>query len=167
MCSNNNNNPNRKNIWGYTFNWTPSHLTSTDLHPLTLSYDKLTDDCLDEIDALGLLSSSSSSSSSSKSSPSQNSHQCPLHHYQPIDFLHLLLTHHPSSPSLSTLWTHLTTIPAWVSYPSIVRGQAVFYRYVGPAITSLTFHSLLGGGMASARVVETLARTGGVRDASG
>ncbi|EGO56323.1 hypothetical protein NEUTE1DRAFT_83456 [Neurospora tetrasperma FGSC 2508] len=164
MCSNNNN-PNRKNIWGYTFDWTPSHLTSTDLHPLTLSYDKLTNDCLDEFDALGLTSSSSSSSSDPSPSPSQNSHQCPLHHHnhhhhQPNDFLHLLQTYHPSSPSLSTLWKHLTTIPAWVSYPSIARGQAVFYRYAGPAITSLTFHSLLGG-MASARVVETLARTGG------
>lgn len=36
----------------------------------------------------------------------------------------------------------------------------MFYRYAAPAITSLTFHSLLGG-MASHRVVETLARTGG------
>ncbi|KAK1777949.1 hypothetical protein QBC45DRAFT_179072 [Copromyces sp. CBS 386.78] len=168
-------NPNRKDIWGYTFDWTPSHLTASDLHPVTLSYDKLANDCLDEFDKLGLTSSSSipslraktSSSSSStttttttKSQPqngSSSSNACPM---SQTDFYTLLQTHHHKSPSLSTLWDQLTTVPDWVSYPQIARGQAVFYRYAAPAITSLTFHSLLGG-MASHRVVETLARTGG------
>lgn len=158
--------PNRKDVWGYTFDWTPSHLTATDLQSLTLSYDKLTNDCLDEFDKLGLTSPSSSSasfrakisSSSSKPQPQNGAPtECPM---SQTDFFTLLETHHHKFPSLSTLWDQLTTVPAWVSYAAIARGQAVFYRYAGPAVTSLTFHSLLGG-MASARVVETLARTGG------
>ncbi|KAK3397058.1 hypothetical protein B0T20DRAFT_248268 [Sordaria brevicollis] len=152
-------NPNRKDVWGYTFDWTPSHLTASDLHPLTLSYDKLTDDCLDEFDRLGLTSSFRAKTSSSNSNP-QNGSQCPLHQ---TDFYTLLSTNSSSpspSPVLSRLWDQITTIPPWVSYPQLARGQTVFYRYAGPAITSLTFHSLLGG-MASHRVVETLARTGG------
>lgn len=167
MLSSTPNHPNRKDVWGYTFDWTPSHLTASDLHPLTLSYDKLTDDCLDEFDKPGLTSFSfrakiSSSSSNPKSQPQQNgsSNGCPM---SQTDFYTLLSSNATSqTPNhvLSRLWDQLTIVPSWVSYPQIARGQAVFYRYAGPAITSLTFHSLLGG-MASQRVVETLARTGG------
>ncbi|RAL66063.1 hypothetical protein DID88_005723 [Monilinia fructigena] len=40
------------------------------------------------------------------------------------------------------------------------RGQDVFYRYGGAALTGLAYQSLLGG-MGAARVTEVLARTGG------
>ncbi|OIW27348.1 hypothetical protein CONLIGDRAFT_425415 [Coniochaeta ligniaria NRRL 30616] len=86
-----------------------------------------------------------------KSSPSPPSHR---------DYHTLLKTHHASHPSLTRLWTDLTTIPPWADPLQLARGQAVFYRYAGPAIVGLTFQSLLGG-MGSYRVVETLSRTGG------
>lgn len=76
------------------------------------------------------------------------------------DLYALLATHHATDTTLSTLWSQLHTIPPWVDWAQIARGQAVFYRYGGPAIVSLTFQSLVGG-MAGWRVVETLARTGG------
>lgn len=58
------------------------------------------------------------------------------------------------------MWEEINTVPPWVDWAQIERGQDVFYRYGGPAITGLAYQSLLGG-MGAARVVETLARTGG------
>lgn len=54
----------------------------------------------------------------------------------------------------------MTTVPDWVDWEQIARGQDVFYRYGGANLTGLAYQSLLGG-MGAARVVETLARTGG------
>lgn len=51
-------------------------------------------------------------------------------------------------------------MPEWVDWAQIERGQDVFYRYGGACLTGLAYQSLLGG-MGAARVVETLARTGG------
>jgi len=51
-------------------------------------------------------------------------------------------------------------VPPWVDWEQIRRGQDVFYRYGGANLTGLAYQSLLGG-MGAARVVETLARTGG------
>ena len=61
---------------------------------------------------------------------------------------------------MNELWKELNTIPEWVDWDQISRGQQVFYRYGGAALTGLAYQSLLGG-MGAARVVETLARTGG------
>ncbi|KAI0973129.1 hypothetical protein F4678DRAFT_428021 [Xylaria arbuscula] len=61
---------------------------------------------------------------------------------------------------IGRLWNEVNTVPAWVDWDQIERGQRVFFRYGGPAINTLTFLSLLGG-MGSARTVETLDRTGG------
>lgn len=47
-----------------------------------------------------------------------------------------------------------------MDWDQIARGQDVFYRYGGANLTGLAYQSLLGG-MGAARVVETLARTGG------
>ncbi|KAH8907112.1 tat pathway signal sequence [Coniochaeta sp. PMI_546] len=92
-----------------------------------------------------------SSTPFTKPSPPPSSHR---------DYYALLKAHHTSHPTLTRLWTDLNTVPPWVDLPQIARGQAVFYRYAGPAIVGLTFQSLLGG-MGGYRVVETLSRTGG------
>lgn len=61
---------------------------------------------------------------------------------------------------LGKFWGDLSTVPEWVDWEQIARGQDVFYRYGGACLTGLAYQSLLGG-MGAARVVETLARTGG------
>lgn len=78
----------------------------------------------------------------------------------PRDLYALLREHRTSDPTLDELWTDLTTAPPWVDWVQIERGQNVFYRYGGACLTGLAYQSLLGG-MGAARVVETLARTGG------
>ncbi|KAF2966513.1 hypothetical protein GQX73_g7050 [Xylaria multiplex] len=72
----------------------------------------------------------------------------------------LIQEYAPSDEKIRRLWIEVNTVPEWVDWDQIERGQKIFFRYGGPAISSLTFLSLLGG-MGGARTVETLDRTGG------
>ena len=61
------------------------------------------------------------------------------------DLMTLLESNHVNDPVLHSLWREIHTVPPWVSWAQIGRGQDVFYRYGGPALTGLCFQSLLGG----------------------
>ncbi|KAF4542966.1 Tat pathway signal sequence [Lasiodiplodia theobromae] len=82
--------------------------------------------------------------------------ECPLHR----DLYALLRDNADKDEKLGELWREVNTVPAWVDWEQIKRGQDVFYRYGSAALTGLAYQSLLGG-MGAARIVETLARTGG------
>ena len=69
------------------------------------------------------------------------------------DLYALLRDNHSSDPILEELWVQCNTVPEWVDWDQISRGQEVFYRYGGPALMGLAFQSLLGG-MGAGRVVE-------------
>lgn len=136
-----------RTVWGHTFEWTPEHLTQEQMRPLTFTYDALATECLDRLDDLPPAADDKKQEAEPQAAPRR-------------DLYALLEQHHYSDPKLDELWTQLHTVPPWVDWAQIKRGQDVFYRYGGPAIVSLTFQSLVGG-MAGWRVVETLARTGG------
>lgn len=76
------------------------------------------------------------------------------------DLYAVLKEHVEEDELLRSFWKEITTVPPWVDWDQIKRGQDVFYRYGGACLTGLAYQSLLGG-MGAARVVETLARTGG------
>ena len=76
------------------------------------------------------------------------------------DLYAILKEHKDGDELLERFWREVTTVPPWVDWEQISRGQDVFYRYGGANLTGLAYQSLLGG-MGAARVVETLARTGG------
>ena len=78
----------------------------------------------------------------------------------PRDLYVLLQDHKESDELLQRFWREVTTVPEWVDWEQIRRGQDTFYRYGAANFTGLAYQSLLGG-MGAARVVETLARTGG------
>lgn len=149
--------------WGFTFEWTDDHLTAETSERLKHSYDVLAEECLDRLNAIsppdkaGLPRSDSQKSTQVTGTESEKNESLPV---PPRDLYTLLRDHHQSDPKLAQLWTEVNTIPDWVDWRQIERGQDVFYRYGGPALTGLTYQSLLGG-MGAARVVETLARTGG------
>lgn len=85
----------------------------------------------------------------------------PRHHrHSKKDLYTLLHKHRHDDGTLSALWDQVNTVPSWVDWAQIERGQRVFYRYALPFIISLTFQSLLGG-MGSSRVSHTLSKTGG------
>ncbi|KAK4162201.1 hypothetical protein QBC43DRAFT_321989 [Cladorrhinum sp. PSN259] len=121
--------------YGQEITWTSSHYTPSQLRPLLFSSDEQADQCIARLESLYPTSS-------------------------PRDHLSLLLSHHSSDPILSQFWSELTTLPDWVSLPQLHRAQRVFYRYLAPNITGLSFQSLLGG-LASPSVSSVLSQTNG------
>lgn len=155
-------NGSRVNAWGYEFQWTADHLTAEELRPLIYSYDELATRCLDRFDELQSLRSRETGEAQEKGPDSPHPEKGPEKGpgIGRLDLYELLKQHASEDATLGQLWDQLNTVPDWVDWAQIGRGQDVFYRYAGPSIVGLTFSSLLGG-MGSARVVETLTRTGG------
>jgi hypothetical protein len=149
--------------WGYEFEWTDEHLTIEQSERLKHSYDVLGEECLDRLNAISppvnnaLPRNNGQQPTSLDETTEEKKDSLPI---PQRDLYALLKEHHATDPKLSQLWEEVNTVPPWVDWAQIERGQDVFYRYGGPALTGLTYQSLLGG-MGAARVVETLARTGG------
>lgn len=164
---------NTRTYWDYTFQLTANHLTLEQSRPLKHSYDVLGEQCLHVLNRLNLAEQANrstapvnSESATTKApeavedavivarSATASSKQSKK------DLYALLQEHYASDPSLQRLWKEVNTIPEWVDWEQIARGQDVFYRYAGPMFVGLTYSSLLGG-LGAHRVVEVLARTGG------
>lgn len=141
-----------REVWDYWFKWTDEHLTSDDLRPMIYTFDELGAKALDRLDEISPPVRSSATPNEKADSPQDA---------KPHRDLYALLRDNADADGvLGKLWTEVNTIPPWVDWAQIERGQQVFLRYAGPAIFALTFQSLVGG-MGGRRVVETLSRTGG------
>ncbi|KAI1745431.1 hypothetical protein F4680DRAFT_103410 [Xylaria scruposa] len=134
--------------WGMKFKWTSKHTTPQQLESLIHSYDTVATEAIERIDEI------------IPSSHAKSLHEEDGKKKRRRDVYELLQEHASKDEKIGRLWTQINTVPEWVDWDQIERGQKVFFRYGGPAITTLTFVSLLGG-MGSARTVETLDRTGG------
>ncbi|KAL1884392.1 hypothetical protein VTK73DRAFT_86 [Phialemonium thermophilum] len=142
----------RVRVWGYDFEWTSRHQTGEEMRPLIYSYDNLATECLDRLDRFSSKQQRPTKGPADGHSKSPDSARRCLYE--------ILQDHVADDDILKQLWTRVTTVPEWVDWEQIERGQQVFYRYAGPIVVALTFQSLLGG-MGGRRVVETLTRTGG------
>lgn len=130
------------------------------------SYDQLADQALQRLDAISppqkprlprTGTELEAAAKSSQDAPSKAENAA----IPPARDLYLLLRDNADGDDiLRQLWDEVNTVPDWVDWDQISRGQDVFYRYGSANITGLAYQSLLGG-MGAARVVETLARTGG------
>ncbi|CAG8289193.1 unnamed protein product [Penicillium salamii] len=127
--------------WNYSFHWTDLHSSADDLRPRAYTCDTLADQCVERLNRIPLMDGVDK---------------------RPFkkDLYGLLRDHSDDDPKLKELWTEINTVPQWVDWAQIQRGQDVFFRYGLPILNTLSFESLLGG-MGATRVVETLARTGG------
>lgn len=141
-----------RSCWGYTFEWTDDHLDLEEAETLKQSYDVLGEECLAILEQHRSPKPPSDAAATTKRASGR-------------DFYQLLCHHHADDPILDKLWKQLNTVPDWVDWDQIRRGQDVFYRYAGPNLTGLAYQALLGG-MGARRVVEVLARTGGFSTAT-
>jgi hypothetical protein len=100
-------------------------MTEEQMHPLKLSYDVLGEECLNILDEI---------------SPPVNA-QLPRNNQDKAkvdrDLYALLRDNASKNPKLSELWDQVNTIPEWVDWEQIARGQDVFYRYGGVALTAV------------------------------
>ncbi|CUS09551.1 unnamed protein product [Tuber aestivum] len=128
--------------WGHTYVPTPLHPTAQVLAAHQKSWDTLADEALDLLTPLR-----APSPPTSPTSP-------------PKDLYTTLKEHRNTHSVLSRLWQQVDTVPEWVDWEQISRGQDVFYRYSGAMLAGLCYMSLLGG-MGASRIAEVLYRTGG------
>lgn len=125
------------------------------MHPLKFSYDTLGEKCYERLNEISPPSNKNLPRNNSQFTQDVKQDEKKAHRD-----LYALFKEHHDDQILTKLWNEVNTIPEWVDWDQIARGQDVFYRYGGANLTGLAYQSLLGG-MGAARVVETLARTGG------
>lgn len=152
--------------WGYTFDLTDDHLTPEQCLPLKHSYDTIAEDVLDRLNEISpppskhlpRNGSQFTHTSTADLKDEQGTEEKPKTPQR--DLYAVLRDNKDKDELLEKFWNDVNTVPEWVDWEQIQRGQDVFYRYGGACLTGLAYQSLLGG-MGAARVVETLARTGG------
>lgn len=152
--------------WGYTFELTEKHLSPEQCDPLKHSYDVVGEQVLDRLNELSPPkdkqlprgNSQFTSTATRDTEPTEQLKEAPK--VPQRDLYAILREHAETDELLQRFWRDVNTVPSWVDWAQIQRGQDVFYRYGGACLTGLAYQSLLGG-MGAARVVETLARTGG------
>ena len=127
-------NENTRHAWGYTFQWTPEHLTPEQMHPMKYSYDVLGEEALNALDRI-------SPPVSSELPRNQNRAKGDKGASKPKrDLYTLLKENYLKDDKLGELWDEVNTIPEWVDWDQISRGQEVFYRYGGVALTAVRNH---------------------------
>ena len=146
---------NTRSCWGYTFQLTPEHLNPEQMHPLKFSYDRLGEEALKKLDVISPLSNVQTSHKDTQNTGKTNEHQSEhlnkaMKDEKPVaglkrDLYALLRDNASTDDVLNKLWSEANTIPSWVDWEKVARGQDVFYRYGGPAFTGLAYQSLLGG----------------------
>ncbi|OJJ75806.1 hypothetical protein ASPBRDRAFT_116658 [Aspergillus brasiliensis CBS 101740] len=105
--------------WGHTFTWTPLHQTREQLRPKMFTYDRLADECIEQLNAIG------------RQLVAQDRRNNPLHE---LDVYFMLKDYARHDPKLGELWAQVNTVPDWVDWQQIKRGQEVFFRYGLPML---------------------------------
>lgn len=113
--------PDVRELWGYKFEATDLHQSADQLRPLMFTYDKLADDCLERLNEI--------SPPKKVPRPVVAQNEKPASKSPKRDLYALLEKHHGEDPKLGELWTQINTVPDWVDWEQIKRGQDVFYRY--------------------------------------
>jgi hypothetical protein len=96
---------------GWTFGRTPLHPSAESLHHMKFAYDTLADDCLERLDLI---------------SPPKRRVAGGIFER---DLYALLRDNASTDDKLQQMWDQVNTIPDWVDWEQIKRGQDVFYRY--------------------------------------
>lgn len=121
---------NTRRKWGYQFQWTENHLTADQTNPLRFSYDRLGADALERLRLIQ--NSTTISSQDNKASKPR------------LDLYDLLQENHNNDPILGQLWKEINTVPDWVDWAQLARGQEVFYRYAAPAMAGFVLQGFIG-----------------------
>ena len=112
-------------VWGHKFKWTAAHLTTPQITHLLYTYDKLATDALDRIDCI--------------SPPKSKSWSCPHGSEKGQRDLYALLKEHAAEDGvLSELWKEVSTVPEWVDWQQIERGQRVVNQFSGQILLGVS-----------------------------
>ncbi|CAG8971878.1 hypothetical protein HYALB_00007793 [Hymenoscyphus albidus] len=155
---------NTRHCWGYKFQWSPLHFTPEELEPLKYTCDTLADECLPILDSINDASESSENLGGEKKSEEDGRGKGDEKRKKK-NLYELLKGNHMKDEKLGRLWREVNTVPDWVDWEVIGRGQDVFYRYAGVALTSVSFFSLptLSGSSVKVVMWKMVEKKGGLR----
>ena len=137
---------NTRTAYGYTFQLTENHLTPEQMEPMLHSYDLLGEQAWERLNIISPPPSSALPRNRHSSSNGEKTASTSGESFEPTrDLYQLLRDNADKDEVLGKLWAEVNTVPPWVDWEQIARGQDVFYRYGGPNLTGLAFQSLLGG----------------------
>lgn len=126
-------------VWGYSFQWTPEHLTGEQMEPMKHTYDRLADECLERLNEI--------SPPPQKALPrttNRGAQNCEDGREKPKRDLYVLLRDNADrDEKLAELWNQVNSVPSWVDWDQIERGQEVFYRYGIPALNAVSWRDFL------------------------
>lgn len=122
-------------FWDIEFIWTARHRTPAQLAPLRHTVDEISDAAFRELSLKSKADAYAALEAAVSSDDKEKYRNCHI------------------------LWNQVNTVPDWVDFDQIARGQDVFYSYIGAAFTGLLNDSLLGG-FGARRISEVLVRTG-------
>lgn len=109
-------------VCGHDFIWTHQHPRIKDIEKMLHTYDELAMEALDRIDAI------------SPPGP-KDGRKCPM---SQRDLYALLKEHSQSDEVLGKLWSEVNTVPDWVDWEQISRGQRLVYRYHGQMLAGVS-----------------------------
>jgi hypothetical protein len=131
-----------RNCFGYKFAWTDRHIPEEQLLPYQYTYDTLGSEALERLDKICPPPPPKRGwgwgDKEAKSEPPPQR-----------DLYALLRDNAHKDEILERLWNELTTIPEWVDWAQLKRGQDVLYRYAGPALLGFALHGLVGSTVGS------------------
>jgi len=125
--------------WGYNFRWSRDHLTAEQLRPMMFQFDELGSEVLDRLDEISpptVKSPAAAPAGTGDGKEPKSQEQKPAGPRR--DLYDILRANKDKDKKLGQLWKEVTTIPEWVDWDQIERGQRVFYRYGGPVVLAVS-----------------------------
>ncbi|KAF7563564.1 hypothetical protein G7046_g585 [Stylonectria norvegica] len=132
-------------VGNHSFEWTNLHLPRETTDPLRYEYDQLGTKAVERIQEIA---------KRQKEDGREKTRG-------PLDLYAILRDYHAEDELLTQLWDEVHTVPPWVDWEELERGQKFFYRYALANIMGFALQGFVGENSASSGVVEVLVRTGG------
>lgn len=120
----------------YQFAWTKDHLSEEALQKLQLEYDELGTQALEQLQAIKLKTGRR-------------------------DLFDTLRDSHSTNKILASFWAETQTVPKWVDWDQIARGQRFFYKHMAANFVGFALQGFMGENTTTASTAEVLVRTGG------
>lgn len=116
----------KRSVRGYDFEWTDKHFTAEELMPLRHQADDL---ALAVVEKLLAIVAERTTEKGGVNRP---------------DLYEVLKENYPNDDILRQFWEEAHTVPDWVDWEEIEKGQAFLYRYLAPNITGIVLQGCLG-----------------------
>ncbi|KAH7344354.1 transcriptional regulator [Pyrenochaeta sp. MPI-SDFR-AT-0127] len=136
-----------RTVGNYSFRWTKDHVPKEMTDPLRFEHDELGAATVNKIQEIH--------------QREQEARKQQGEQPAKLDMYATLKANQEHDETLSKFWTQVNTVPDWVDWVQLERGQRFFYRYALGNIIGFALQGFVGENSASKSVVEVLLRTGG------